>query len=77
MERAPAARGGFASAQHMELELVGFITTDDDNLGCSPDALSEGRREGLEIKCPTPPTHVGHMLDGPDQAYKAQSRDRS
>lgn len=70
--REPAARARFASTQHMELEVVGFITTDDGKLGCSPDAIIKGRSEGLEIKCPTPPVHVGYMLDGPEEAYRAQ-----
>jgi len=72
VQREPDARDQFALSQHVNLELVGFITTDDAKLGCSPDAIIKGRSEGLEIKCPTPPVHVGYMLDGPDQAYKAQ-----
>jgi hypothetical protein len=44
------------------VESVGFITTDDGRVGCSPDGLiSEG---GIEIKCPAIHTHVGYLLNG-------------
>lgn len=41
---------------------VGFITTDDGKMGCSPDGLLEDG--GVEIKCPSPHTHVRWLLDG-------------
>ena len=41
---------------------VGFITTDDGRVGCSPDGLEEN--SGVEIKCPQAQTHVGYLLDG-------------
>lgn len=44
-----------------ELERIGFITTDDGRIGCSPDGLfADGT--GIEIKCPTSPIHVGYLL---------------
>lgn len=55
-----------------EIKRVGFITTDDGKIGCSPDGLI-GDNVGCEIKCPLPQTQVGYLLDGvlpPD--YKAQ-----
>lgn len=42
-------------------ETVGFITSDDGMIGCSPDRLI-GSVGLLEIKCPAPQTHVGYML---------------
>lgn len=46
------------------LKKVGFITTDDGRFGCSPDAIIEGEECGLEIKCPSPETHVKYLLKG-------------
>lgn len=53
------------------VQKVGFITSDDGKVGCSPDGLiTDG---GLEIKCPTPEVHCRHLLadDLPPQ-YAAQ-----
>lgn len=50
---------------------VGFITTDDDVFGCSPDGLI-GDEGLLEIKCPLPPTHIKYMIEGIDNAYRQQ-----
>lgn len=50
---------------------VGFVTSDDGRIGCSPDGLiADG---GLEIKCPMAHTHVGYLRNGevPKQ-YRAQ-----
>lgn len=54
-----------------EIKRVGFITTDDGRIGCSPDGLLDGG--GIEIKCPAAHTHVSYLLDGvvPDE-YMAQ-----
>lgn len=41
---------------------VGFISTDDGRVGCSPDGLlADG---GIEIKCPACDTHVKYLLNG-------------
>src|SRR5580693_1153909 len=40
---------------------VGFVTTDDMRVGCSPDGLI-GEDGGLEAKCPRPETHIGYLL---------------
>ncbi len=53
-----------------KLRTVGFITTDDGRIGCSPDALL-GDNCGVEIKCPEASTHVKYLLAGtlpPDYA---------
>lgn len=44
------------------VQRVGFITTDDGQVGCSPDGLLEVG--GIEIKCPAIQTHFGYLLDG-------------
>lgn len=40
----------------LDLERIGFITTDDGRFGCSPDAM------GFEIKSPQPTNHVKWLL---------------
>jgi hypothetical protein len=55
-----------------ETRPVGFITTDDGRLGCSPDRLILGQRGGLEIKCTAPTTHMGFLIDGPGDDYRQQ-----
>ena len=45
------------------IERVGFVTTDDGRVGCSPDGMIE-RKVGLEIKCPAAHTHTRYLLDG-------------
>lgn len=46
-----------------KIDRVGFITTDDGRIGCSPDGLI-GDNLGVEIKCPAAHTHVGYLRDG-------------
>ena len=41
---------------------VGFATTDDGKIGCSPDRLV-GDDGGAEIKCPAAHTHLGYWLN--------------
>lgn len=43
---------------------VGFITTDEGKIGCSPDGLIDGRQCGIEIKCPQAATHLRYLLGG-------------
>ena len=45
-----------------ETEKVGFLTTDDGMVGCSPDRLVVGDEGVLEIKCPSPAVHMGYMV---------------
>lgn len=49
----------FEALTDLDTTLVGFCTTDDGLIGCSPDRLI-GEDEGLEIKCPMATTHVGY-----------------
>jgi hypothetical protein len=56
----------------LETEKVGFISTDDGMVGCSPDRLV-GADGILEIKCPSPPIHMGYMVKrSVDSDYWAQ-----
>lgn len=43
------------------IQRVGFITTDDNSAGCSPDGLL-GEDGGIEIKCPEPTKHVAYVV---------------
>jgi len=54
------------------VDRVGFVTTDDGRIGCSPDGLfAEGG--GIEVKCPDLHTHVGYLLEGElPEHYRAQ-----
>lgn len=55
----------------VDINRVGFVLRDDGRTGCSPDALV-GDEGGLEIKTPSAANHVGYLIDGPDDKYKAQ-----
>jgi hypothetical protein len=69
----PHAAAQFEALEGVQLQEVGFITSEDGRIGCSPDRLILGnRREAVEIKCPTIPVHVGYLLDGPGTDYRAQ-----
>lgn len=46
-----------------KVERVGFVTTDDLRIGCSPDGLI-GEDGGIEVKCPTPPVHLQYLVEG-------------
>jgi hypothetical protein len=54
---------------------VGFITNDEGTIGASPDRLI-GDDGLLEIKVPSPGTHVGYLLNeaGAGDHYKAQTQ---
>ena len=58
--------------QGIDTSLGGFVTTDDETIGCSPDRLV-GDDGVLEMKCPAPNTHVGYLLSrGIDDEKKPQ-----
>ena len=46
-----------------EVERVGFCLRDDEQAGCSPDALLINQERGLELKCPKASTHIQYLLD--------------
>lgn len=56
-ELEPEARNWYAFHRDADVDQVGFITTDDGRVGCSPDGLV-GADLGLELKCPSAKTHV-------------------
>lgn len=58
----PEARGAYAFETGQDVQVVGFITTDDGLVGCSPDALV-GTDGGLELKCPALETHMKYLAD--------------
>jgi hypothetical protein len=71
-EMEPHAYANFEFLNNVKLERIGFVTTDNGMLGCSPDALVVGRSQAVEIKCPAPWTHLGRLLDGMDTEYRPQ-----
>ncbi len=58
------ARPWFELEYDKKIKQVGFITSDDGRVGCSPDGLIEGEECGLEIKCPAAHTHVKYLVNG-------------
>lgn len=70
-------RAAFTIKTGIEVDAVGFVTRMDGIVGCSPDALIRAPGgaavAGLEIKCPSPQTHLHYALEGklPD-VYKQQ-----
>lgn len=71
-EMEPQAVKMYEFQQECETQEVGFITTDDGMIGCSPDRLIVGRNAGLEVKSPSPAIHVGYMVDGRGKEYTPQ-----
>lgn len=56
------ARRWYEFDRDVTVERVGFISTDDGRVGCSPDGLV-GDDGGVEIKCPSAKTFVGYAAD--------------
>lgn len=57
------ARMTYEAIYGVEVEQVGLVyRTDLKTESCSPDGLVVGEKKGLEIKCPSPHTHVGYLL---------------
>ncbi len=71
-ERAVAA---YELDHDCETEKVGFVTSDDGRIGCSPDRFIVGQDRGLlECKAPAAHTHVAYLLSatGAETEYKIQ-----
>lgn len=69
------AIGGYELQTSWETYRVGFVTTDDGRIGCSPDRFIIGNDYGMvEAKAPTPKVHVGYLLAeaGASDEYKVQ-----
>ena len=73
-EQEPYAVKQFEFVNEVELEPGGFITTNDGRIGASPDRMFKGHKESLEIKSPAPWTQLKYLLEGPDDAYVAQTQ---
>lgn len=75
MQRGTALEEGafnfYELRQEVDVDRVGFVLRDDRRSGCSPDGLI-GNDGGLELKCPSPAVHLGYLLDGMGDAYRAQ-----
>lgn len=65
------ARAFYELQRDCSVDQVGFITTDDGRVGCSPDGLIAA--DGMvEIKVPSAGVHVGYLLDAAGEKYKVQ-----
>lgn len=71
-----SAVAAYCFERDAEVEKVGFITTDDGRVGCSPDRLILNSDGLLECKCPSIQTHVQYLMaaagDGVDKEYRVQ-----
>jgi hypothetical protein len=69
-ELEPEARGEFERIMNLVVGEVGFVTRDDEVIGCSPDGLvyhgtTVGKPiAGLELKCPLSKFHARYLIDG-------------
>ena len=57
------AKPAFTLHTGIEIQNVGFITTDDERCGCSPDGFVPFKT-GAEIKCPRLDTHAAYLISG-------------
>lgn len=66
------AVASFECDRGIDTQVVGFVTNEAGTIGCSPDRFA-GDKEGVEIKCPAPQTHMRYMLTmGPEKKYTPQ-----
>jgi hypothetical protein len=79
LDMEPRAVSALEATLGKTAEPGGFIMDDDERIGCSPDRVItrdfkrvSSRWQGVEVKCPLPWTHIGHMIDGPGDKYKPQ-----
>jgi hypothetical protein len=68
----PEAARAYEFSEDAQTRRVGFITSDDGRIGCSPDRLIVGANAALEIKAPAPQTHIGLMLGDTGKHYRVQ-----
>ena len=59
----PEARGMFQMQTGLVMEEVGFLSHETWAAGASPDGINENLKEGLELKCPKPSTHVSWLRE--------------
>lgn len=70
-ELEPEALGWLEFDRDVTVDRVGFITTDDGKIGCSPDGLI-GDDRGVEVKCLAAKNHIKYLLNGPSDEYRLQ-----
>lgn len=67
-ELEPEARALFSELMGLDVSEVGFVTRDDEVIGCSPDGLVSNADgdyvAGLELKCPLSKYHARYLIDG-------------
>jgi hypothetical protein len=69
------AVAAYEFANDCETGRMGFVTTDDGLIGCSPDRFIIGEPRGmLECKAPSAPVHVSYLraATGASKEYKVQ-----
>lgn len=67
-EMEPTAAETYAMIHGVDIQVVGFCTTDDGQIGASPDRLV-GDDGLLQIKCPyTAHTHLGYLVSPKHEA---------
>lgn len=69
------AIAAYEFARNVTTRKIGFITTDDGRIGCSPDSFIDEHPEGMvEAKAPSPAVHVSYLLaaTGAGKEYKVQ-----
>lgn len=69
------AVASYELARDCDTEKIGFVTTDDGRIGCSPDRFIVNVPEGmLEAKAPSLPVHVSYLraATGAFKKYKVQ-----
>lgn len=67
----PEAISAYQLIRDVDTHKIGFITTNDGRVGCSPDRLV-GDDGLLEVKSPLPHTHLAYFLDGFGNDYHCQ-----
>jgi len=63
------ARNDYAFQKNVEIEEIGFVVTDDERAGASPDGKIKGVDAGIEIKCFEAAHHMRCLL-GYDEPVK-------
>lgn len=76
-ENEPFAVASLELVYGIETKPVGLVTTDDGRFGASPDRIAGIRPTScdtvIEIKCPSPPIHLGYLIfEDDDGTYKCQ-----
>jgi hypothetical protein len=74
LELEPTAAKAFEFENDLETEKVGFVTSDNGRVGCSPDRFVKGTHIPLEIKAPSPPVQVQYLSGDYGEAYRLQKQ---